>query len=563
MSNKMYDVIVVGGGPAGLTSALYLARAQHRVLVLEKEHFGGQIRITNEVVNYPGVYNTNGKDLTETMRRQAEAFGAEFMVAEAKEIETSGDIKKVHTERGILEAFAVIVATGATPRRIGFPGEFEYEGKGIAYCATCDGEFFTGKDVLVLGGGFAAAEESVFLTKFANKVTVLVREPDFTCAKSAADECRNHPNIDVHYNTEVVEVGGENAITYAHIKNNETGENWTYHAPEGQNMGVFVFAGYIPKTDLLKDKVDLDPQGYVKTTDFTRTSEPGIFSAGDLNIKDLRQVATAVSDGAIAATQAEKHAFEMQKKTGIKPIIPDEVLLQAQKTKAKYVTNETTSEDSSSNTPKAAASQGIFDPAIVEQLEAVFSRFTKEINLEVYENDSNASLELSSMMEEMSNISDKVNYEKVGLSEKLDLVDQTQRPVVKITDKNGFSNLAFHGVPGGHEFQSFVLGLYNFASDGQEVNPSLIEEIKSLKDTKIQLVVSLSCTQCPDLVVAAQRLATLTDNITVDVYDINHFESLKDTYQIMSVPCIIFNDGQKVAFGKKNIEQLVNLIKEL
>ena len=563
MSNKMYDVIVVGGGPAGLTSALYLARAQYRVLVLEKEHFGGQIRITNEVVNYPGVYNTNGKDLTETMRRQAEAFGAEFMVAEAKEIETSGDIKKVHTERGILEAFAVIVATGATPRRIGFPGEFEYEGKGIAYCATCDGEFFTGKDVLVLGGGFAAAEESVFLTKFANKVTVLVREPDFTCAKSAADECRNHPNIDVHYNTEVVEVGGENAITYAHIKNNETGENWTYHAPEGQNMGVFVFAGYIPKTDLLKDKVDLDPQGYVKTTDFTRTSEPGIFSAGDLNIKDLRQVATAVSDGAIAATQAEKHAFEMQKKTGITPMIPDEVLLQAQKTKAKYVTNETTSEDSLSNTPKAAASQGIFDPAIVEQLEAVFSRFTKEINLEVYENDSNASLELSSMMEEMSNISDKVNYEKVGLNEKLDLIDQTQRPVVKITDKNGFSNLAFHGVPGGHEFQSFVLGLYNFASDGQEVKPSLIEEIKSLKDTKIQLVVSLSCTQCPDLVVAAQRLATLTDNITVDVYDINHFESLKDTYQIMSVPCIIFNDGQKVAFGKKNIEQLIDLIKEL
>ena len=186
--NNLYDVVVIGGGPAGLTAALYLARAKYRVVVVEKEHFGGQITITHEVVNYPGVERTSGTALTESMRKQAENFGAEFMLAQVEGLDMQGDVKTVKTSRGDLKTFGVLLATGAHPRMIGFKGEEEFRGRGVAYCATCDGEFFTGKEVFVVGGGFAAAEEAVFLTKYASHVTILVREPDFTCASATA--CR-------------------------------------------------------------------------------------------------------------------------------------------------------------------------------------------------------------------------------------------------------------------------------------------------------------------------------------------------------------------------------------
>ena len=196
-TDKLYDVIVVGGGPAGLTAALYLARARYRVLVVEKAGFGGQITITHEVVNYPGVFSTSGYELTETMRKQAESFGAEFLLAEVESLDIGGDIKIIRTSRGELYAFGVLLATGARPRTVGFKGEEEYKGRGVAYCATCDGQFFTGKDVYVVGGGYAAAEEAVFLTKFARKVTILIRRDDFSCAESIAEQARNHPKITV------------------------------------------------------------------------------------------------------------------------------------------------------------------------------------------------------------------------------------------------------------------------------------------------------------------------------------------------------------------------------
>ena len=189
---NLYDVIVIGGGPAGLTAGLYLARARYRVLILEKADFGGQITITDEVVNYPGVGTTSGRALTATMRRQAQDFGAEFLSAEATGLDVEGDVKVVHTSRGDLRTFGILVATGASPRKLGFEGESEYAGRGVAYCATCDGEFFTGREVLVIGGGFAAAEEAVFLTKYASKVTILVREDDFTCDASVAAEAKDN-----------------------------------------------------------------------------------------------------------------------------------------------------------------------------------------------------------------------------------------------------------------------------------------------------------------------------------------------------------------------------------
>lgn len=218
--DDLYDVIVVGGGPAGLTAGLYLARARYRVLILEKDDFGGQITITNEVVNYPGVGRTTGRALTQTMRRQAQDFGAEFLSAEAIGLDVHGDVKTVHTSRGDLKAFGILLATGASPRKLGFEGEFEYAGRGVAYCATCDGEFFTGKEVLVVGGGFAAAEESVFLTTYASKVTVLVREQDFTCDATVAAAAKNNPKIDVRYQVELQGVtAGQGGLREAAILN--------------------------------------------------------------------------------------------------------------------------------------------------------------------------------------------------------------------------------------------------------------------------------------------------------------------------------------------------------
>ena len=210
--DNLYDVVVVGGGPAGLTAALYLARAKYRVLVLEKEQLGGQITITSEVVNFPGVYKTSGRELTETMRKQAESFGAEFMLAEATGFELTGKIRKVITSRGEISCFGILLATGAHPRKIGFDGEEKFKGHGVAYCATCDGEFFAGKEVFVIGGGFAAAEESVFLTRYAKHVTVLVRGEGFSCAKNTADAAKNHEKITVLTNCIVVSVEGDSAL---------------------------------------------------------------------------------------------------------------------------------------------------------------------------------------------------------------------------------------------------------------------------------------------------------------------------------------------------------------
>ena len=219
---RFYDVVIVGGGPAGLSAAIYLARACYRVLVIEKEQFGGQITITSEVVNYPGIALTDGKTLTETMRLQAQKFGASFLLAEVTALELKKEIKTITTTQEDYTCFGVLLATGAHPRMVGFKGEKDWRGHGVAYCATCDGEFFTGKELFVIGGGFSAAQESVFLTKYASHVTILIRGEDFSCAKSTADTARNHPKITVLTNTVMDFVDGDSVlqtIQYNNTKN--------------------------------------------------------------------------------------------------------------------------------------------------------------------------------------------------------------------------------------------------------------------------------------------------------------------------------------------------------
>ena len=533
--HNLYDVIIIGGGPAGLTAALYLARARYRTLVLEKEKFGGQITITHEVVNYPGVLKTSGAELTETMRAQAEAFGAEFMLAEVESLDMTGDVKTVKTARGELKAFGVLLATGAHPRMVGFKGEADFRGRGVAYCATCDGEFFTGKEVFVVGGGFAAAEEAVFLTKYARHVTILIRKDDFSCAQSVADAARNHPKITVLTNTEVEEVLGDTALRAIRYKNNKTGEVTEYRADPGDNIGVFVFAGYAPATGLVKGIAELNEQGYVVTDRSMKTNVEGLYAAGDVTVKTLRQVVTAVGDGALAATELEKYAAAMQRKTGLHPEKPQAAPRQ-EPAKAQ------------------PASEGLFDGAMLNQLNTVFSRMENSLILKLELDDRPVSAELRTYMEELARLTDKLTL-RVGQG-------GGDAPCVRILRADGTpTGLAFHGVPGGHEFTSFVLGLYNAAGPGQSLDPDVAQAIGALGRKDVKVLVSLSCTMCPELVVAAQRIAAANENISAEIFDVNHFPGLREKYNVMSVPCLVINDGEKVTFGKRNIRQLVDMLR--
>ena len=539
-TDRLYDVIIVGGGPAGLTAAIYLARARYRVLVLEKEQFGGQITITHEVVNYPGISKTSGSMLTQTMQQQAEAFGAEFLLTEATELDVSGDIKTVRTRRGDFQCFGILLATGAHPRKVGFQGEEEYKGRGVAYCATCDGEFFTGKEVFVVGGGYAAAEESVFLTKFARHVTILMRGEDFACAKAVAEPARSHEKITILPSTEMLEVSGSQGLDYAKWKNTKSGEITEYRSKDGETFGVFVFAGYEPATALVKGVVALDEKGYVLTDAALKTNVDGVYAAGDVCIKPLRQVVTATGDGALAATELEKYAAMMQRKTGIYPQRPV-----SKKSEMPAAHRQTAHEEDS-----------VFTPEMREQLHAVFGMMERPLRLKLFLDGRPISAELEQYISALAGMTDRLSVQVAERSASSEIA-----PCVQVCREDGTpTGLAFHGVPGGHEFTSFVLGLYNAAGPGQELDEDTRREVEALGGpVNMKILVSLSCTMCPDLVIAAQRIAALNPHVTAEVYDLAHFEQLKKRYNVMSVPCLVVNDD-RVTFGKKNIQQMLEFL---
>ena len=536
---NLYDVIIVGGGPAGLTAALYLARAKYRVLVLEKEQFGGQIAITHEIVNYPGIAKTSGKALIDTIQQQAESFGAEFLLVEATGFDLNGDIKTVYTGKGDFRCFGILLATGAHPRTVGFQGEEEHKGRGVAYCATCDGEFFAGKEIFVVGGGYAAAEESVFLTKFAKHVTILVRKDDFSCAASVADQAKNHEKITVLYNTLMEEVSGENGLTYARYKNTVTGEVTEYRSQE--SFGVFVFAGYAPATAAVKNLVELNDQGYIITDNAQKTSVEGVYAAGDVCVKPLRQVVTATGDGALAATELEKYVASVHGRTGLRADAP---IPKKSNTSVNVETQERENGDV------------LFTDQMRQQLDTVFSRLERLLLLKLYLDNRPVSEELERFITALAALSNKLTVEVTDRQ-----VEEAFAPCVEVCLADGTpTGLAFHGVPSGHEFTSFVLGLYNAAGPGQALDDAAKEQIARIQEkTDLKILVTLSCTMCPDLVVAAQRIASVNPNITTHVYDIRHFEGLKNRYNVMSVPCMVVND-KDVFFGKKTMQQLLDLL---
>lgn len=551
-AENLYDAVVVGGGPAGLAAALYLARARYRVLVVEKEAFGGQITITAEVVNYPGVEKTEGHALTETMRRQALHFGAEFLLAEAQGIDVDGDFRIVRTSRGAFRCFAVLLATGAHPRKVGFEGEETFRGRGVAYCATCDGGFFADRDVFVVGGGFAASEEAMFLTRYARSVTMLVRRSTLSCAESIAEQVLAHESVRVRFNTVLEAVEGDTALRRAVFRDTVTGERETYTPPEGETFGVFVFAGYEPASGLAEGLAELTGQGNIVTDREQQTGTAGIYAAGDVCDKRLRQVVTAVSDGAVAATAIERYAADMQRKTGLRPQRPAAA-------PASPVSPETP------KTPKAAdaargrteAGGGFLTAEHREQLAGLFARMERPLVLKAEPDSRPVSEDLRRMLMELAALTDKLTVEWTPPA------DGPDRPCVRVLQADGAdTGIAFHGVPGGHEFNSFVVGLYNAAGPGQSVDPALAEAIAAIdRPLDMQIVVGLSCTMCPELVMAAQKIAASNPLVTAKAYDVNHFPELRERYNIMSVPCLIINKT-KVSFGKKTLGQLLELLAE-
>jgi thioredoxin reductase (NADPH) len=312
--SKVYDVIILGAGPAGLTAGLYAGRARLSTLIIEKGQDGGQIAMTDEIENYPGqmVEGESGQSLIARMAQQAQKFGAERVSDLIQRVELQGEVKKVVGAKGEYLAKTVIVAAGAFPKPIGCKNEGKFLGKGISFCATCDGSFFEDFEVYVVGGGDSAVEEALFLTKFARKVTIIHRRSELRAAKSIQEKAFANPKIAFLWDTVVDEVCGDELMDSMIVKNVKTGELTRIEAdPDDGIFGLFGFIGYNPNSALLEGQVELN-NGYIVTDEEMRTNIPGVFAAGDIRVKSLRQVITAAADGAIAAVQCEKYLAERE-----------------------------------------------------------------------------------------------------------------------------------------------------------------------------------------------------------------------------------------------------------
>ena len=541
---KIYDLIIIGGGPTGLTAGIYAGRAKLNVLILEKSSIGGQIYLTNEVANYPGIFETTGSNYAEQLKKQAEAFGVEIISGEVTNMEFSKEIKEIKTSTDTYKGYSVLIATGASPRKLGFPGEEEYTGRGVAYCATCDGEFFTDMDVFVIGAGFAAAEEAIFLTKFARKVTVIAREHEFTCAKSIADKVLANPKIEVKFNTEILEAKGDIQLRSAKFKNNVTNEIFEYKANEGESFGIFVFIGYEPQSKLFKNIITLDNQGFIPTDEDLATNVEGVYAAGDIRPKKLRQLVTAVSDGATAASSIEKYVHDLKGKLGVEK------------------------EENSSKTTSEVKhpTKKFLDDNIQNQLKDIFSKFDKTVKVVLIKDPEIAkSIQMEEFLSEISSLSDKIEFQSLNKNENLELekkIDAERFPTIAFFDQdNNFKGVKFSTLPGGHELNSFILALYNIAGTGQKISEESKKRIDSISTPhKIKIGVTLSCSRCPESVQSAQRIAIENSNLDVEVIDVFTFPKFREKFEIMSVPAIIIDD-KLAGFGQKNIEQFLDLIK--
>ena len=300
---KPYEVIILGGGPAGLTAGLYTSRARLRTLLIESGLFGGQMTTTEMIENYPGFpQGVTGEDLSRLMEEQARRFGMGTVKQEVVRVTVEGNLKKVQTSEASHLCDALIVCTGTEYRKLGAPGEKEFAGKGVSYCATCDGAFFQDANIIVVGGGDSALTEALFLTKFVKELTIIHRRDELRATKIYQERAFANPKIKFLWNSVIQEIKGDQVVRSVMIKNVKTGE-----IKEFSTDGIFLFVGLIPRTQFLKELIQMNEEGYIITDENCETSIKGIYAAGDCRKKLLRQIATAVGEGATAAFTAEKY----------------------------------------------------------------------------------------------------------------------------------------------------------------------------------------------------------------------------------------------------------------
>ncbi len=302
--DRIYDLIIIGGGPAGLSAAVYAERAKLDMILLEKAPVsGGQVLNTYEVDNYLGLPGINGFELGMKFKEHAEKLGVTFKEGDVVSIEVDGDVKSIVTDKETYKAKSVIIATGAAHRKLEVPGEEELSGMGVSYCATCDGAFFKGRTVAVVGGGDVAVEDAIFLARLCEKVYVIHRRDEFRAAKTLVESLKNCANVEIIWDSVVEEIKGEDEVEGLKIKNVKTGEQ-----SELTLQGVFIAVGMIPNTEaFVGSSLDLDATGYIKAGEDCTTNVPGVFAAGDVRTKSLRQIVTAVADGANAVSSVEKY----------------------------------------------------------------------------------------------------------------------------------------------------------------------------------------------------------------------------------------------------------------
>lgn len=303
---RIYDLIVIGGGPGGYTAALYAARAGLQVVVMEKLSAGGQMALTSQIDNYPGYpEGIDGFELGEKMQQQAQRFGAQTELANVTGVQLEGDIKQVQTSEGIFQGRAVVIATGANPRELGVPGEQELIGRGVNYCAACDGMFYRGKTVAVVGGGNTAAADALLLSRLAKKVILVHRRDTLRATKVYHKPLLEAENVSFYWNSTVEELFYGEKLTEVKVRDLKTGGSTLV-----ETDGLFISIGRKPATELVKGQLQLDEAGYIVAGESTRTSIPGVYAVGDVRTKDVRQIVTAVADGAIAAHMAEEYLSE-------------------------------------------------------------------------------------------------------------------------------------------------------------------------------------------------------------------------------------------------------------
>jgi thioredoxin reductase (NADPH) len=305
---SLENVIIIGSGPAGLTAAIYTARANLKPLVFTGNEIGGQVSITNEVENYPGFpEGLTGPELVEKFQKQAERFGARIEYAEVTEVDFQVQPFRVKTYDNEYQAKAIVIATGASPRKLGVPGEVQFTGRGVSYCATCDGFFFRDREIAVVGGGDSALEEGVFLTKFANRVRIIHRRDELRAGYTLQQRAKRNQKIEFVWDTVVTEINGNGAVESVQVKNVKTGEASTLKVD-----GVFIYIGHYPNSHLFKDKLEMDEHGYLITDRNTRTSVPGVFAAGEIADPVFRQVVSSAGEGCKAAIQVERYLTALE-----------------------------------------------------------------------------------------------------------------------------------------------------------------------------------------------------------------------------------------------------------